>query len=196
MSKTTEEEFDIETERLMELALEERDNEESNTEENTEDEATENENNEESADVTNDENQEKEDEAGETDETNDDDTSDESNDSDDEDDSSQAEFEPITIKNGDIEIVIDNREDLLAYVNKGVESIGKDTGKLKEETQLVEQGGLSQEELTLLIDAKNGSKEAIAKILELAKVDRFDIEDGMANDYKPEFKPTIETDLD
>lgn len=113
-----------------------------------------------------------------------------------EEEKSEDDFEPITVKAGEFDIVIENKEDLMAYLTKGAEAVTKPTNEKTLESKIVEQGELTQEELTLLVDAKNGSKEAIAKLLEISKVDQFEIEDGMSENYKPEFKPYIETDID
>ena len=106
------------------------------------------------------------------------------------------DFEPITVKSGDFDIVINSQEDMMAYLQKGVNSQSQKTETKSIEKGIIDQANLTQEDLTLLIDAKNGNKEAIAKLMDIAKVDQFDIEEGMSEQYSPEFKPYMETDID
>ena len=108
----------------------------------------------------------------------------------------ETPFESITVKSGDFDIIIDNKEDLMKYLQKGADSLSIKENTKTLENNIVDQGELSPEELTLLVDAKNGSKEAIAKLMEIAKVDQFDIEDGMKDEYQPQFKPYMENDID
>ena len=84
----------------------------------------------------------------------------------------------------------------MAYVTKGAESFSKKEDKFVNEKTILEQGNLTSDDLKLLIDAKNGSKEAIAKLAELAKVDVFDLDSEMASQYKGQFEPYIESDID
>lgn len=183
--------FDEETDRLIaELDLDkEKENE---GEHEVEDASNEDDNSEESIESANidaDRDVEETDDKGtETEESGD-------NDSKEEEEINKEDFEPITVKSGDFDIVIDNKEDMLAYIQKGVNApIASKEKSL--ESNIMEQGKLTQEDLTLLVDAKNGNKEAIAKLMEIAKVDALDIDEDMARDYKQEFQPYVETDID
>lgn len=108
----------------------------------------------------------------------------------------KPEFTPIEIEVGGHKVKITSQEDLMAYVTKGAESFGKKEDKFVNEKTILEQGNLTSDDLKLLIDAKNGSKEAIAKLAELAKVDVFDLDSEMASQYKGQFEPYIESDVD
>lgn len=108
----------------------------------------------------------------------------------------KPEFTPIEIEVGGYKVKITSQEDLMAYVTKGAESFSKKEDKFVNEKTILEQGNLTSDDLKLLIDAKNGSKEAIAKLAELAKVDVFDLDSEMASQYKNQFEPYIESDID
>lgn len=108
----------------------------------------------------------------------------------------KPEFTPIEIEVGGHKVKITSQEDLMAYVTKGAESFGKKEDKFVNEKTILEQGNLTSDDLKLLIDAKNGSKEAIAKLAELGKVDVFDLDAEMASQYKGQFEPYIESDVD
>lgn len=108
----------------------------------------------------------------------------------------EPEFTPIEIEVGGHKVKITSQEDLMAYVTKGAESFSKKEDKFTNEKTILEQGNLTSDDLKLLIDAKNGSKEAIAKLAELGKVDVFDLDSEMASQYKGQFEPYIESDVD
>ena len=108
----------------------------------------------------------------------------------------KPEFTPIEIEVGGYKVKITSQEDLMAYVTKGAESFSKKEDKFVNEKTILEQGNLTSDDLKLLIDAKNGSKEAIAKLAELAKVDVLDLDSEMASQYKGQFEPYIESDVD
>lgn len=108
----------------------------------------------------------------------------------------KPEFTPIEIEVGGHKVKITSQEDLMAYVTKGAESFNKKEDKFVNEKTILEQGQLTADDLKLLVDAKNGSKEAIAKLAELGKVDVLDLEAEMASQYKNQFQPYIESDVD
>lgn len=113
-----------------------------------------------------------------------------------EEEESKPEFTPIEIEVGGHKVKITSQEDLMAYVTKGAESFNKKEDKFVNEKTILEQGQLTADDLKLLVDAKNGSKEAIAKLAELGKVDVLDLEAEMASQYKNQFQPYIESDVD
>ena len=190
-------EFEEETQRLLEEALEEiKEADEKGEEEN---ETDGNDNSEESTETT-EEGESKEDGTNaESEESTNDDKTDDEDDTDLGDSKSETEtetqdFEPITVKSGDIDIVIKSREDLIAYAQKGADSLkNKDNTR---QNDIIEQGGLDEEKQILMIDAMNGDKAAVAKILELAKVDPFDIDAEDSAKYEAKFAPTVVSDLD
>jgi hypothetical protein len=108
----------------------------------------------------------------------------------------KPEFTPIEIEVGGHKVKITSQEDLMAYVTKGAESFSKKEDKFVNEKTILEQGQLTADDLKLLVDAKNGSKEAIAKLAEIGKVDVFDLDSEMASQYKGQFEPYIESDVD
>jgi hypothetical protein len=108
----------------------------------------------------------------------------------------ETDFKPIEVEVGGHKVTITSQEDLMAYVTKGAESFSAKPDKYSNEKAIIEQGNLTQDDLKLLIDAKNGSKEAIAKLAELSKVDVLDLEAEMASQYKSTFEPKIESEID
>ncbi len=139
---------------------------------------------------------ESEDEESEQTETEDVVEEEESTDEKEEEEEVKPEFTPIEIEVGGHKVKITSQEDLMAYVTKGAESFGKKEDKFVNEKTILEQGQLTADDLKLLIDAKNGSKEAIAKLAEIGKVDVLDLEAEMASQYKGQFEPYIESDVD
>ncbi len=135
--------------------------------------------------------EELDDQEDEDDEIDDDDTSDNS-DSDSSEDSN--DFEPVEVTIGGQTITLNSQEELLQFVQK------KDTGKTKSRKsdidQVVEQGKLSQDDLALLIDAKNGNKAAIAKLAKDSGIDIYDIDDDAAAGYKQQFQAQLATEVD
>jgi len=105
-------------------------------------------------------------------------------------------FEPITVNVNGYDVEITSKEDMMAYIKKGADSFNKQPDKYTVEKDIVEQGKLSPEDLKLLVDAKNGSPEAIAKLAEIAKVDVYDIDTEVAKEYKPQFEPTVQSEID
>ena len=172
MDKTEEELFEEETQRMLEDALSELDND---------DDENDNKDNSESED-NDDEEEEKE-----SDEEQNEDDNENSGDGDEgkhqERNEKKLDFEPIEVEVAGVKVKIESKEDLLAYVKRGAESFKKEPEKLSTEKTIIEQGQLSAEDLKLIVDAKNGSKEAIAKIARLANVDILDVENEMADKY-------------
>ena len=62
--------------------------------------------------------------------------------------------------------------------------------------QLMKQAGLDQEQLQLLVDAKNGDKAAIAKLIVDSKMDTDDFDLDMADSYKPTWQPDLMSEAD
>jgi len=103
------------------------------------------------------------------------------------DDLNNAEFEPIEIDVNGTKFTIDSQEELLAFAKKGA-TPSTPTKVESEYDRIATQGGLSRDDLTLLIDAKNGDVAAVAKLAELAKVDYLDIDEDKAREYTPNFR--------
>lgn len=115
---------------------------------------------------------------------------------DDGDGADEVDFEPITVDVNGYEVEITSKEDMMAYIKKGAASFAQKPEEKAEELEIVKQGDLSPEILKLAVDAKNGSKEAIAKLAEIAKVDILDVESDMANEYKAQFEPQQLSEVD
>lgn len=105
-------------------------------------------------------------------------------------------FKPIEIEVGGHKITVNSDEELMAFVRKGVESANKPAETLTEEKEIISQGGLSKEDLQLLVDAKNGDKNAIAKLAQSGGIDLLDTDNTDADNYAPQFQPKIESDVD
>jgi len=134
-----------------------------------------------------------EEEDAEDDQDDDDDASD---DSDTDTEESSNDFEPIEVSVNGQSISINTKEEMLAFVKKGASSMGNTPQRKSTNDQIVEQGKLSQDDLKLLIDAKNGDKAAIAKLAKDSGVDIYDIDDDAAEKYQSDFNPTLRTESD
>ena len=105
-------------------------------------------------------------------------------------------FEPIEVEVGGSKIKINSQEELVKLATKGIGSVNIETNKDSIVDKFVKQADISQAELTLLADIKNGDVNAIAKLAELAKIDTLDIDSKLAGEYKPGFQLTQETDVE
>ncbi len=105
-----------------------------------------------------------------------------------------VEFEPIEVEIAGQKISINNKEEMLAFVKRGANSMNSPRQRKSHNDQIIEQGKLSNDDLTLLIDAKNGNKAAIAKLAKDSGVDLYDIEDGST--YEPTFNPQYMSEAD
>jgi hypothetical protein len=88
-------------------------------------------------------------------------------------------FEPVKIKDRGFEIVVDNFDDLVTLAHKGLNYENKkaELKEAKELKEFISNNKLSNEDLQILIDAKNGDKSAIVELAKRAKVDIYDIND-------------------
>jgi hypothetical protein len=183
-----------ELEQLMKEALEERD------EIQSEEESGENE-----AENT-DEGEAEEEETESTEEEKDEDSEDEDdeqtsgteddNEDDGDDSTDESSFTPIEVEVAGVPVTITSQEELMAYVKKGASTFNAEPDTLKEEKKVIEQGQLSAEDLKILVDAKNGSKEAIAKLAQIGKVDVVEIEEDDATNYTQQKEYKEESDVD
>ena len=105
-----------------------------------------------------------------------------------------VDFEPIEVSVNGQTISINNKDEMLAFVKRGANSMNTPRARKSQNDQIIEQGKLSNEDLTLLIDAKNGNKAAIAKLAKDSGVDLYDIEDG--GTYEPNFSPQFMSEAD
>ncbi len=170
-------EFETETQRLMEEALKEREDD-SDDEYTTDDDGTEGT-----------DNGDKDSESDEsTEEENEDDNGDSGDGHEDEstnaeEERSELDFEPIEVEVAGHKVTITSKEEMLAYIRKGASSFEAKPETLQEEKLVIEQGKLSADDLKLLVDARNGSKEALAKIAKNANIDLLDVDNEMADSY-------------
>ena len=105
-----------------------------------------------------------------------------------------SDFEPITIKVNGNEITLDSKDELQKYMVKMENN--KPSKRKSKNDQLIEQSGLSESDIQLLVDAKKGNKAALAKLASDAKIDLLDIEEGMDSKYEAEFKPSYMSEVD
>lgn len=100
------------------------------------------------------------------------------------DNDSDVDFNPIEVKVNGVDVKIESHEDMMAYIQKGADAFATKPETLSEEKTIVEQGNLSPEMLKLAVEAQNGSKEALAKIAELSKIDLDEVDADDAQNYK------------
>lgn len=176
------EDFDKELESLIKDAMDERD-------ENTDDDAGLDDTNNETGDT--DENIDEEDNDNGTSGDGDEEFNQESDEED-----SRVSFKPIEIDVAGVKVTINSEEEMLAYVRKGASTYNKEPDNFVEEKTILEQGNVSANDLKLLVDAKNGSKEALALLARKANIDILDVESEMADAYTQQTQYNIETDVD
>lgn len=96
------------------------------------------------------------------------------------------EFKPIEFEYSGHKIKVESQDELIAMLRKSAELQTNFKPKTKEELAL-EQAGLSAEDIALYIDAKNGDKNALAKIATLGKIDLLDVSEEDATAYTKKF---------
>ena len=191
------EEEDLELERLIAEMESERDEEQEEEIDDSEEEESKDEevSDEEDSEET-DDNGDNEEEPDEGSEEGEEDNVDEDEELDDDSDDNNIEsFQPVTLDVNGTEVTVTNVEDLVAYARKGASVLNQAETHV-EEKLIIDQGKLSGDDLKLLVDAKNGSKEAIAKLAQLGNVDTVDIEDEDAGNYKSQFQTTQVSEVD
>lgn len=104
----------------------------------------------------------------------------------DEDNNNVEEFKPIEFEYSGHKIKVESQDELMAMLRKSAELQTNFKPKTKEELAL-EQAGLSAEDIALYIDAKNGDKNALAKIATLGKIDLLDVSEEDATAYTKKF---------
>ena len=191
------EDEDLELEELIKAMEEEKEaSVDGEEEDRIEDEDIQEEELEEDSDEDGSESEESDEDSEEDEDSNsEEDSEDDLEDSDEDESNEETSFEPVTLDVNGTEVTVDNISDLVAYAKKGA-SVANQTETHVEEKLIIDQGQLSQDDLKLLVDAKNGSKEAIAKLAELGKVDTMEIEEDSAKDYRPQFQATQVSDVD
>jgi len=184
-------EFETETQRLMEEALKEREDD-SSDKYDEDNEAEESENGDEDSESESDESTENKDE------DNDGDSGDrhENEYADGEKEKSKLEFEPIEVEVAGHKVTINSKEEMLAYIKKGASAYETKPESHTEEKLIIDQGKLSAEDLKLLVDARNGSKEALAKIAKISNIDILDVDNKMADDYKQQQEYYRQSEVD
>lgn len=175
------EDFDKETERMLEEALKEIEDESDidEEEENEEDDESEQQGN----------------ENGDSEEENDNGSSGDGHE-DEHKTESEEKFSPIEVEVAGHKITINSKEEMLAYIKRGASTFEKKPETFVEEKTILEQAGLTADDLKLIADAKAGSKEAIALIAKRAGVDILDVENEMADAYKQQTQYYVSTDVD
>ena len=133
-----------------------------------------------------DENKTKEPSDDETNENKDDENNHQDENKTDEENNKVKEFEPIEFEYSGHKIKVESQDELMAMLRKSAELQTNFKPKTKEELAL-EQAGLSAEDIALYIDAKNGDKNALAKIATLGKIDLLDVSEEDATAYIKKF---------
>jgi len=109
---------------------------------------------------------------------------------------SKLDFEPIEVEVSGHKVTITSKEEMLAYIKAGASSFNKEPEKYSEEKTIISQAGLSADDLKLIAEAKDGSKEAIALIAKKAGVDILDVENEMAESYKQQKEYHQQSEVD
>jgi len=120
-----------------------------------------------------------------------DDNSNENNNDDDNNDT----FTPIKVNIGGKEIEITEQSRIQELLEKAINSEVKPKSVSKSTNdKMIEQFGISEDDLELLANVKNGDKSAMARLLKDLDVDEIDMDD--AENYSPEVKYKEESEID
>lgn len=97
-------------------------------------------------------------------------------------------FRSMTIKDGDIELVIDNEAKAIQLMQMGLNYGGKTTELAKHRSfvQYAEENGISLDDIQMLRDIKNGNKDAYSQLAKTAGIDIYDVTPEQHEQYTPE----------
>ena len=107
-----------------------------------------------------------------------------------------SDFTPIEVEVNGYNVTINSQDEMMEYIRKGADTFNKQPETHVEEKLVIDQGKLSSDDLKLLVEAKNGSKEALAKLATLGNVDIMDIDEDTASGYKQEIQYNVPTEVD
>jgi hypothetical protein len=105
---------------------------------------------------------------------------------------------PVKIKSKNLEIEVNDPKELVELAHKGFDYFKKtqELAKWRNDIKIIEEGGLSREELMLLKDIKSGNKEAVAKMMEVYGIDPLEVEPEKANAYQQTQIPETNYEVD
>jgi len=108
-----------------------------------------------------------------------------------------TDFKPIEIDILGQKVTIDSQDELMKFLKKGV-SAESNPKKLppSEAEQIMLQGKLTEKDLALIIDAKNGNKFAIAKLAKESGIDINEVLEDDAENYTQKFQPKVMSEVD
>ena len=192
---------DMDLEQMMEEAIKEGEelNEQEEDDTNTDDDQSEHEHDG-ASDNTGDDNESGEDSDTSEEENVEDDGDyeiDTDEDGDNEDESSDelpagADGDVVTVNVNGTEIKLETPEEIQRYI----ENISAAShGSKSKEQQLLEQSGLSEEEIALMVDIKNGNKAAAKTLLQSSNIDADELT-YLEDEYIRGFDPRYDTDVD
>ena len=121
---------------------------------------------------------------------------DEADDEDSDDEKNNSDFEPVSVTVNGQTITLNSQKELLQYVKNGNAGTQSKRSRKSKTDQIIAQGDLSESDLALLIDAKNGNKAAIAKLAKQSNVDIYELDEDLADQYSQDFKPSFMTEAD
>lgn len=99
----------------------------------------------------------------------------------------QTSFTPFKLKADGVEIPIESLDELEKLASQGVNYTRKmqDMAPFRKQLSAMVENNINEDDINLLIEAKGGSKEALATLINQAGVDALDIDAESANGYKP-----------
>ena len=107
-----------------------------------------------------------------------------------------SNFTPIEVDFKGSKITINSQEELLALATKGISNSNDAPTRASENDMFVEQGQLSKEDLRTMIEAKAGNPAAMAKIAAMGNVDLDELDEDMAQDYRPQFELQMKSEVE
>lgn len=107
-----------------------------------------------------------------------------------------SDFTPIEVEVNGYNVTINSQDEMMEYIRKGADTFNKQPETHVEEKLVIDQGKLSADDLKLLVEAKNGSKEALAKLASLSNIDIMEIDEDTANGYTQKTQYNVPTEVD
>ena len=94
----------------------------------------------------------------------------------------------VTIKDGDLELTITDRDKAVRLMQQGLNYAGKTTelAKYRSFVNYAEENGISLDDIQMLHDIKGGNKDAYSKLAKDSGIDVYDVSEDQHEKYTPD----------
>lgn len=105
---------------------------------------------------------------------------------------------PLMLKDRDLELPINNRQELEDLARKGLNFTRKtqELAKYRTTVDYLNNHNIDMDTLQTLVEAQNGSKEALGKLAKQANIDVFDVDTDKEFTPNPDFAPRQMSEVD